>query len=167
MIKELWINVDDQHDYQQKSSRIQEIIGASSGIDEIVIYKSVTRCIKRLRKKVSITEQMIDDLKSFLGPDNVKLVEKENASYAHLIDEFLKYPGTNSLESLEFMKIHQLIRIADALEGIETRLDALEELQDTAEQLRECIGFERPPRYAPSGSKGFNFLRIGGTVYRD
>lgn len=37
-IKELWINVDDQHDYQQKSSKIQEIIGSSSGIDEIVIY---------------------------------------------------------------------------------------------------------------------------------
>ena len=61
----------------------------------------------------------------------------------------------------------QLTRIADALEGIETRLDALEELQDTAEQLRECIGYERPARYAPPGSKGFNFLRIGGTVYKD
>ena len=101
---------------------------------------------------------MVDDLKNFLGPDNVKLVEKE---------KFLKYPGMNSSESLEFMKIHQLTRIADALEGIETRLDALEELQDTAEQLRECIGYERPARYAPSGSKGFNFLRIGGTVYKD
>ena len=55
--------------------------------------------------------------------------------------------------------IDQLTRIADALEGIETRLDALEELQDTAEQLRA--------RYAPPGSKGFNFLRIGGTVYKD
>ena len=31
--------------------------------------------------------------------------------------------------------IDQLTRIADALEGIETRLDALEELQDTAEQF--------------------------------
>ena len=62
--------------------------------------------------------------------------------------------------------IDQLTRIADALEGIETRLDALEELQDTAEQLRECIGYERPARYAPPGSKGFNFLRIGGTVYK-
>lgn len=61
----------------------------------------------------------------------------------------------------------KLDKIADALEGIETRLDALEELQDTAEQLRECIGYERPARYAPSGSKGFNFLRIGGTVYKD
>ena len=63
--------------------------------------------------------------------------------------------------------IDQLTRIADALEGIETRLDALEELQDTAEQLRECIGYERPARYEPPGSKGFNFLRIGGTVYKD
>lgn len=63
--------------------------------------------------------------------------------------------------------IDQLTRIADALEGIETRLDALEELQDTAEQLRECIGYERPARYAPPGSKGFNFLRICGTVYKD
>lgn len=61
----------------------------------------------------------------------------------------------------------KLDKIADALEGIETRLDALEELQDTAEQLRECIGYERPARYALSGSKGFNFLRIGGTVYKD
>lgn len=61
----------------------------------------------------------------------------------------------------------KLDKIADVLEGIETRLDALEELQDTAEQLRECIGYERPARYASPGSKGFNFLRIGGTVYKD
>lgn len=57
--------------------------------------------------------------------------------------------------------------IANALEGIETRLDALEELQDTAEQLRECICYEGPARYAPPGAKGFNFLRIGGSVGRE
>lgn len=70
-------------------------------------------------------------------------------------------------ENLDRYELEEDTRIADALEGIETRLDALEELQDTAEQLRECIGYERPARYAPSGSKGFNFLRIGGTVYKD
>ena len=70
-------------------------------------------------------------------------------------------------ENLDRYELEEDTRIEDALEGIETRLDDLEELQDTAEQLRECIGYERPARYALSGSKGFNFLRIGGTVYKD
>lgn len=86
--------------------------------------------------------------------------------YDDLIEEFTETPGEDS-EAIEFMKIKRLDRIADALEGIETRLDALEELQDTAEQLRECIGYEGPARYAPPGAKGFNFLRIGGSVGRE
>lgn len=86
--------------------------------------------------------------------------------YDDLIEEFTETPGEDS-EAIEFMKIKRLDRIADALEGIEIRLDALEKLQDTAEQLRECIGYERPARYAPPGAKGFNFLRIGGSVGRD
>ena len=86
--------------------------------------------------------------------------------YDDLIEEFTETPGEDS-EAIEFMKIKRLDRIADALEGIEARLDALEELQDTAEQLRECIGYEGPARYAPPGAKGFNFLRIGGSVGRE
>ncbi len=86
--------------------------------------------------------------------------------YDDLIEEFTETPGEDS-EAIEFMKIKRLGRIADALEGIETRLDALEELQDAAEQLRECIGYEGPARYAPPGAKGFNFLRIGGSVGRE
>lgn len=86
--------------------------------------------------------------------------------YDNLIEEFIETPGEDS-EAIEFMKIKRLGRIADALEGIETRLDALEELQDAAEQLRECIGYEGPARYAPPGAKGFNFLRIGGSVGRE
>lgn len=86
--------------------------------------------------------------------------------YDDLIEEFTETPGEDS-EAIEFMKIKRLDRIADALEGIETRLDALEELQDTAEQLREYIGYEGPARYAPPGAKGFNFLRIGGSVGRE
>lgn len=50
-VKELWVRVDNQHDYQQKISKIQEIIGASSGIDEIFIYMSDTRSIKRMHEK--------------------------------------------------------------------------------------------------------------------
>lgn len=86
--------------------------------------------------------------------------------YDDLIEEFTETPGEDS-EAIEFMKIKRLDRIADALEGIETRLDALEELQDTSEQLRECIGYEGPARYAPPEAKGFNFLRIGGSVGRE
>ena len=74
--------------------------------------------------------------------------------YDDLIEEFTETPGEDS-EAIEFMKIKRLDRIADALEGIETRLDALEELQDTAEQLRECIGYEGPARYAPPGAKAY------------
>lgn len=159
-VKELWVRVDNQHDYQQKISKIQEIIGASSRIDEIFIYMSDTRSIKRMHENASITEQMIDDLNSFLGSDNVKLVEKEEVSYDYMIDEFSKCPGANSLESLEFMKIRQLERIGDALEDIVTKLSALDDLE-------ECIGTRPPSAYHRPGALPTRFLRVGGEISTD
>ncbi len=92
------------------------------------------------------------------------LIEKEaNVDFKQCFEK----DGIESSLIIGIVIASKLDKIADALEGIETRLDALEELQDTAEQLRECIGYERPAIYAPPGSKGFNFLRIGGTVYKD
>lgn len=86
--------------------------------------------------------------------------------YDDLLEEFTETPGEDS-EAIEFMKIKRLDRIADALEGIEARLDALEELQDTAEQLRDCIGYIPPTRFSPDGTPGAGFLRIGGSVGRE
>lgn len=45
-------------------------------------------------------------------------------------------------ENLDRYELEEDTRIADALEGIETRLDALEELQDTAEQLRSALAMK-------------------------
>lgn len=56
-------------------------------------------------------------------------------------------------------------RIANALEGIEAKLDYLEDVQVLAEQLNDCIGYEPPSRFAPKGADGKNYHRIGGTVY--
>ena len=72
-----------------------------------------------------------------------------------------------SIYRLILHKIKRLDRIADVLEGIETRLDALEELQDTAEQLRDCMGCIPPTRFSPDGTPGAGFLRIGGSVGRE
>lgn len=58
----------------------------------------------------------------------------------------------------------KLDSIANALERIGARLDALDEIQ---EDLDNCIGYIPPSRYAPPGAKGCNFFRIGGSVGRE
>ena len=58
----------------------------------------------------------------------------------------------------------KLDSIANALERIGARLDALDEIQ---EDLDNCIGYIPPSRYAPPEAKGCNFFRIGGSVGRE
>lgn len=58
----------------------------------------------------------------------------------------------------------KLDSIANALERIGARLDALDEIQ---EDLDNCIGYIPPSRYAPPEAKGCDFFRIGGTVGRE
>ena len=84
-------------------------------------------------------------------------------NFDELVDEFVETPGED-LEAIEFMKIKRLDRIADALEAIAAKLDALDEIQ---EDLDNCIGYIPPSRYAPPDAKGCNFFRIGGTVGRE
>lgn len=63
--------------------------------------------------------------------------------------------------------LDQLARIADALESIVQRLDALEELPETLEQITDCVGIFPPSRFAPPGTPGASFIRIGGSIYRE
>ena len=62
---------------------------------------------------------------------------------------------------------NQLSRIANALEDISRKLDALEELPETLEQITDCIGTFPPSRFAPPGTPGASFVRIGGSIYRE
>lgn len=87
--------------------------------------------------------------------------EMDNCS--ELVDEFIDTPGED-LEAIEFMEIKRLDRIANALEDIASKLDALDEIQ---EDLDNCIGYIPPSRYAPPEAKGCNFFRIGGSVGRE
>ena len=112
--------------------------------------------VYRKENKMDAREEFSKALSALIG-ENVNVDFKE---------DFERYGIESSLVMASVIAA-KLDSIANALEGIETRLDVLEELQDTAEQLRECIGYEGPARYAPPGAKGFNFLRIGGSVGRE
>ena len=61
--------------------------------------------------------------------------------------------------------LDQLARIADALESIVQRLDALEELPETLQRINDCVGEYPPSKFSPPGTSGASFIRIGGTVY--
>lgn len=73
--------------------------------------------------------------------------------------------------------LDQLARIAyalecmneklDHLEEISKKLDALEELPETLEQITDCVGTFPPSRFAPPGTPGASFIRIGGSIYRE
>ena len=86
--------------------------------------------------------------------------------YDDLIEEFTETPGED-LEAINLMKIKRLDRTADALEGIETRLDTLEGIFEIKERLDDCVGYIPPTRFSPDGTPGAGFLRIGESVGRE
>lgn len=58
-------------------------------------------------------------------------------------------------------------RIADALESIASKLDALEDIFEIKERLDDCVGYIPPTRFSPDGTPGAGFFRIGGSVGRE
>lgn len=76
--------------------------------------------------------------------------------YSKTIEEFceLTYNGECEELILKCMKIAQLDRIAESLEGINDKLD----------KLTSCVGYV-PPRYFQT--EGHNIFRIAGDVSTD
>lgn len=76
--KALWLQFADMEEYKQKESELFALLRSSDGMDEVVIYLTGTKQVKKLGQNYSVLadERLIGDLYSFLGENNVKVVEK-------------------------------------------------------------------------------------------
>ena len=76
--KELWLQFADMEEYRQKEPELFTLLRSSDRMDEVVIYLTATKQVKKLGQNYSVMadERLIGDLYSFLGENNVKVVEK-------------------------------------------------------------------------------------------
>lgn len=79
--RELWLQFDTREEYQKKQNKLMELLeksGGSDGNDNIIIYISIEKQIKRLPKScnICVTSEMLHKLSDFLGEKNVKVKEK-------------------------------------------------------------------------------------------
>ena len=75
---ELWLQFDDRSAYEQKETKLFELLHDSDGADSVVIYLSAEKAMKRLGNQynIQIRPEIVNILTNFLGKNNVKVVEK-------------------------------------------------------------------------------------------
>ncbi|MCI9136769.1 MAG: DNA polymerase III subunit alpha [Lachnospiraceae bacterium] len=76
--KELWLQFDTKETYQQKENELLDMLKSSDGKDNVVIYISGDKQMKRLPPSwnISSSPEIVNKLTNFLGENNVKVVEK-------------------------------------------------------------------------------------------
>lgn len=76
--KELWLQFETREKYEEKEKQLLEMLKRIDGNDQIAIYISGEKLIKRLpsSRNISISPEVINNLTNFLGENNVKVVEK-------------------------------------------------------------------------------------------
>ena len=76
--KELWIQFPDKVSYLAEEQLLYGYLADSEGSDEVVIYCSLERAVKRLPKNrnISINPQVLGRLMNHFGESRVKVVEK-------------------------------------------------------------------------------------------
>lgn len=79
--RELWLQFDTREEYQEKESKLMDLLresDGSDGNDNIIIYISTEKQIKRLPKScnICVTSEMLHKLSDFFGEKNVKVKEK-------------------------------------------------------------------------------------------
>lgn len=76
--RELWIQFSDKQAFEEKEDELYHLIADSDGGDQVVIYLSAEKAMKRLppSKTVCIEESLLNTLTKNFGEKNVKVVEK-------------------------------------------------------------------------------------------
>ncbi len=76
--RELWLQFETMEEYEKKMPGITEILNASDGSDQVVIYISAIKAMKRLgaNRTVLADAALVNALKAKLGEKNVKVLEK-------------------------------------------------------------------------------------------
>ena len=75
--KELWLQFPTKSDFSEKEQQVYDILRDSDGNDEVVIYISDVKDLKRLprNRAVGTNSVLLARLTEFLGEKNVKVVE--------------------------------------------------------------------------------------------
>ena len=76
--KDLWLQFPTVEEYRQREQELLQILRESDGMDEVVIYVTSSKQVKRLGANCTVQaeEPLLGDLCAFLGENNVKVVEK-------------------------------------------------------------------------------------------
>lgn len=76
--REVWLQFDTKESYEEKMKEIRDILDISDGYDQLVIYISSLKAMKRMGANmgVSADQALLVQLKEKLGENNVKVLEK-------------------------------------------------------------------------------------------
>ncbi len=76
--KELWIQFQTKEEFEEKELELYRMLRNANGTDNVVIYISSMKAMKKLPESQSICadKNLIDTLTDFFGKNNVKVVEK-------------------------------------------------------------------------------------------
>lgn len=76
--RELWIQFSTRSDYEKEVAHLYEVLRDSDGSDHVVLYIRSDKALKRLpsSRNVNIDTQLLNQLTSIYGRENVKVVEK-------------------------------------------------------------------------------------------
>ena len=76
--KELWVQFKSIEEFNDRKKAFHELLLDSEGKDDVVIYCTTDRALKRLSKNycVNIDPVLIGRMKNFAGEENVRVVEK-------------------------------------------------------------------------------------------
>ena len=82
--KELWLQFSTMEQYGQKESQVMGLLQQNSGKDQVIVYISGEKVMKRLPpgQGIDVSSGIVNKFTNFLGENNVKVVEKsiENLS---------------------------------------------------------------------------------------
>ncbi len=76
--RELWLQFASKADFAEREQALYEILKASDGKDEVIIYVEDSKAIKRLGARYTVNPgvELLEKLYEFMGEKNVKCVEK-------------------------------------------------------------------------------------------
>lgn len=76
--RELWLQFETKEAFEEKEQELYTMLRDSDGKDEIVIYISAIKAMKRLPSShnIRVNDEIVNNLTNFLGKNNVKVVEK-------------------------------------------------------------------------------------------
>jgi DNA polymerase-3 subunit alpha len=76
--RELWIQFPDLDTYEQQKDTLRELLYLSDGRDEVVLYLSREKAVKRLgrNRTIGIQQELVNELEAQFGKENVAVKEK-------------------------------------------------------------------------------------------